>query len=1144
MYDSNISVNKRFKSSVNLQYDLYNEDKILQYIPTTDLCDVLKIFIKSIITESSSRASFLAGPYGKGKSYLMLIFSYLISKNKNKDNFQRVLKKFKTIDNELFELIVELERKKRHLLPVVISNNSFDDFNQNFMLSLRNSLSDNGIKNIIPSTAYSEALNLLSTWENKITNDFDILNKCYETTNSSIVDLKKGLKNYELIYYKKFEDLYSCVTHGCKFNPLSSNDISAVYSDVAMKIQEYGYVGMFVIFDEFGVFLENQTGDFASRLNKIQSFAEKASSTMDKGQLHLCCITHKDVSLYCKDKNQFSDFAKISGRFRNLRFDRSLEENYQIICSAIEHKIDYNGLVENELSKNKRFVEELFDSNIFTSKEQVDYILRNGFPFNPISLYVLIQISEKVAQNERTLFTFISDSDVNGFNYFINNNSTGLLNVPSIYDYFENLIKDNEEYRTLYYNVESLKKTSIKEEEHRIFKVIAIMKLINDPIHFCASPENIALCLSKDVGSISDTISRLIEKSLLKENVNDRSIDFAVIADKDINQLIDTTVTSQCSAVSTGVLLTELSDERYCVSNKYNFEKCMTRFYRVLYLEASKLVKLNSVDSILLQEECDGLIINLINDDNLKPADVQEQAKKFGKTNLIIRFLKDNVAKKIENKARKIFAAKYIIKNIKNIGESAKNSLPIYIEDLSYEVRKYLRTIFRDSECICLGCEGIRDLGNCIYSSLVNSFPKTIVLNNEQINKNTISTVSLRSRDKVVQSILSGDQRDFGKTSAEATIQASFEDGIEKNNETINLIKKQFIDSIDDGIAAEKIVSLLHNEPIGMRRGVIPLFVAKAISLLTFKEKKRIDTVLLYNERKEIELNAPNLSKALMDPGRYRFVYAQISKDKLNMTNQLGDILGCAHELSFYDSVNCIVKALKVKVSNLTPLVLRSTEKDNLLKLSRLALEFKDLFIKHDLNNYDTLFQSLPKVLNCSFEEVPHGMSSVFQEYKEKREKLLDDSISKLNHTFSSGADTIKSSVDIWRMGFSYIKEILFEGVNKNIYQALNKIQYNNLEAFNFLSYAILNCSLDEWSEEKQNLFFKALTLFKSYVEEYKPSLDISKKNFDNVKDEKLMPLSRTLYTNILDSLDEYGSSLSNLDKAKVLRKILYEILN
>ena len=94
MYDQYINIDKKFKSSVNLQYDLGNEEKILLYVPTTDLCDVIKGYVKSVLFENECKATLLAGPYGKGKSYIMLMITYLFSKREMFKLFLEKQKKF------------------------------------------------------------------------------------------------------------------------------------------------------------------------------------------------------------------------------------------------------------------------------------------------------------------------------------------------------------------------------------------------------------------------------------------------------------------------------------------------------------------------------------------------------------------------------------------------------------------------------------------------------------------------------------------------------------------------------------------------------------------------------------------------------------------------------------------------------------------------------------------------------------------------------------------------------------------------------------------------------------------------------------------------------------------------------------------
>ena len=167
MFDKYLSVNKNFKASVNLQYDLGNKLKIQQYIPTTDLCDVIKQYLKSVLTGEGLKSTLLAGPYGKGKSYLILMITYLVSKHDDRKLFEEVLSKFNAVDNELVKMIKEIDRKKINLLPVII-NNSFEDMNQNFMLALRNSLIEYNVTDIIPLTAYKECLDLIHGNQEKI----------------------------------------------------------------------------------------------------------------------------------------------------------------------------------------------------------------------------------------------------------------------------------------------------------------------------------------------------------------------------------------------------------------------------------------------------------------------------------------------------------------------------------------------------------------------------------------------------------------------------------------------------------------------------------------------------------------------------------------------------------------------------------------------------------------------------------------------------------------------------------------------------------------------------------------------------------------------------------------------------------------
>lgn len=80
-YSDFICVNEGFQTSVNLEYDLNIPAKVKGYIPTEQSVRVLGEFLKSFYysNDTQSRANVLVGPYGRGKSHLLLVLSAITS---------------------------------------------------------------------------------------------------------------------------------------------------------------------------------------------------------------------------------------------------------------------------------------------------------------------------------------------------------------------------------------------------------------------------------------------------------------------------------------------------------------------------------------------------------------------------------------------------------------------------------------------------------------------------------------------------------------------------------------------------------------------------------------------------------------------------------------------------------------------------------------------------------------------------------------------------------------------------------------------------------------------------------------------------------------------------------------------------------
>ena len=85
-YSDIVSINEQFKNSVNIEYDLKSYHKLSEYIHTDDICEVMQYFFNAAEVNENNRANILVGPYGKGKSYLVLSLLQLFMLDKDDEN--------------------------------------------------------------------------------------------------------------------------------------------------------------------------------------------------------------------------------------------------------------------------------------------------------------------------------------------------------------------------------------------------------------------------------------------------------------------------------------------------------------------------------------------------------------------------------------------------------------------------------------------------------------------------------------------------------------------------------------------------------------------------------------------------------------------------------------------------------------------------------------------------------------------------------------------------------------------------------------------------------------------------------------------------------------------------------------------------
>ena len=215
-----IDIAKGFQTSINISYDLNNNDKVKGFIPTMSSLDVIEDVLLSTVASSTQRARILIGAYGRGKSHIVLVLMSLLFK-KDKSLFEELLSKMKTNNESLYDFAVEYLNSEKKILPIVVRGSS-TSLTQSFLSALQQALSEEGFSDLMPETHFKAAVNQIENWRS---NYPDTYKSFTGAISKPIGDYILSLNEYDVKAYEEFAALYPELTSGSVFNPFLGFDI-------------------------------------------------------------------------------------------------------------------------------------------------------------------------------------------------------------------------------------------------------------------------------------------------------------------------------------------------------------------------------------------------------------------------------------------------------------------------------------------------------------------------------------------------------------------------------------------------------------------------------------------------------------------------------------------------------------------------------------------------------------------------------------------------------------------------------------------------------------------------------------------------------------------------------------------------------
>lgn len=992
-----VSFNSEFKNAINLYLNLNKKDKIKSYIPTKSSVDILKRYLNAV-EQNKFQSTLLIGPYGKGKSHLLLVLLAIISMERNSQNetiINELLERINRVDESTSKMIDSIWKNKGKFLPVIIMSTQ-GDLNQAFLVGLNEALKREGLGELTPDTFYTHAIETIERWESTYQDTYQEYIKLLHERNTTDKNIKLGLVSCENKTLDIFREVYPKLTAGSRFNPLAGSEVLPMYKSIADKLkEEYGYSGIYIIFDEFSKFIEGQDKNATGyNMKLLQDMCELASESKES-QVFITMVAHKSIKEYGKylSVETINSFTGIEGRLEEVLFVTSSKNNYELIENAIYK--DKNA-IERVPQRDKFFSEKVIEDyhnlpafkTIFTRNDFEKIVVKGCYPLSPISAYILLNVSEKVAQNERTLFTFISKEEPYSMAKFVHEHPTSggrewIISADLIYDYFKNLFKKdlaNEFVHNEWLNAEYALSQTEEYNQIKMLKTLAAISIVNKEDELPTNEKY--LIMAAGVPDGKSVIEKLESKKIIYKKGSNDCYYFKTRAGSALKNEIKKRKALKGDNVNVGKVLSSISEMKYILPKQYNHEYSMTRYFRYEFMKDDEFLSINDSNTFFENEHfCDGKVIALFSLDGIdKSEQIKEKIYDYKDERLVVIYSSQKY--ELINQAQEYEVIQDIKRDIFYLSENPvlTKEVPIFEEDIEKQIQNFLDLEFREGNkndvfyYICNNGQNKKayNIGKTIDDICLKHYNKTMSINNELINREYVSSSPIKKARKIIiDSIINheSDEIFLTGTSAESTIYRALmvgtgiSTGEFRNNvkEVLGIIDQFLIDSGNIKQSLEVLIFRLTSAPYAMRRGVIPVYLAYAMS-------KRNEDIVIYFEKREVPLNSEAIINMCESPKEYSIYISMEDILKEKYISRLSELFDVNNNSNLSESrINNILICMQRWYRALPQVTKNIKSQNDYLNselLSNALSRIKVLMQRIDVNPYEAIFKLIPEAFN------------------------------------------------------------------------------------------------------------------------------------------------------------------------------------
>ncbi len=1184
-YTTLVTKRGQYKYSVNICFDLRDEERIAGFIPNVTTTEIFREYLGGMIRGNSDvHSRILYGSYGTGKSHLLTVMSAILGHiNIKGEGFENLTKLIAKYDKELAADIRQFSKEKKPYLVVPVYSD-YDDFGKCITFSLKKELDRNNIP-VTFKGFFDEAIVLVKKW-NAGKESSSRLEEVCKKQKITVENLMKGLSIYASSYEKVFNKIYSGMSYGAAFNSTAGNLIDNMnYANEAIKDK---YRGIVLVFDEFGRYVEDY-GEIL-KVKAVQDLAEYCDHSDNNNYLIL--VSHKQLSMYTSAmKKSISDeWKKVEGRFKatsiNIKYDQCLSLIGNIIPKNQTYwkpfKIKFDKVLNDLYSQVWNF-----KGFMLPPETDGSSVFEDGYPLHPITLFALDRLSKKVAQNERTFFTYLAGDEENSLFSQLQNYDTRefhFIGLDAIYDYFELNIKsfktDNSYaiYKKLQIALNKLG-TDKKGYQTKILKTLAVINIVSDTDVLIADKNTLACVVDGNPQAVATAIDDLEKKKIIKYMRQYGYYDYFDSSIFDLEKMIEDKIPGISDEMLVRILNEKFADFAL-YPYRYNETYFINRIFIPAFVTKGELTKKSFYNT--LPKYYDGIVIFVLDNQ----ADEKEYAQISGLPKRVLLVV-NGKSKAVEEEVKRYIALQYFYSKKEELAEddpTIVNELTLYLSEQVAIVEELIRKwrtlqdpgtfVMNNGNLLDITSE--KDLSGVLSDIMDAAFDKTPMINNDLFTKNNLTGAIKLARKKALECIMGQDNiydgcpmlspeynilraalsrtgivdnntvREENRVTEDSMYYLPDEQHTVSGSPVMGAIQRKLRETGSERLALSDLYEMLKAEPYGLRDGVIPVLLAYAL--------RDYQNVSLYFHGNEHSYTEEELVKALSEPENYTLFICNWKEEEIAYIEGLEKLF--ADYLPKGDRLNRLeelFRAINTHYASISKSA-RTTE----VYVSVLAKQYRDI-LNITYKDYNAFFFDVLPCLNADLQELVLQIGNIKEELESVEEKLYVrvERVIKQVFDLDDTDDLMQYLQVLYREDWEEKSQKAFDYTTNNVLDLVSRASEMDEERFVLeLAKATTGFELSYWTDNKINSFEEIFRDAVNKLNEYNPEeglqqgeMKITIESADaaplitQFSKEELSVTGKTMLKKLQKTLGEFGESISYEEKISILTEIMKEII-